>query len=137
MFKNQQVLVAGYEVSKVFVSMGLHIEEPIFNVTWGQVAKIIGDLCTDKGLPIDRLDENELYDLAQQIKDALNSTDVLSWDKAIQDTALSHPALSQFLNDELNNDDEGPLTEQFENATRTMDDEGFWPDGGASAGWDE
>jgi len=132
-----KVLVAGYEVSKVFVATGLPIEEPIFTVTWGQVAKIIGDLCIDKGLPIDRLDENELYDLAQQIRDALNSTDVLFWDKVIQDTALSHPALSQFLNDEPDNDDEGPLTEQYENSSRMMDDEGYWPDGGASAGWDE
>jgi hypothetical protein len=137
MFKNQEVLVAGYEVSKMFVSMGLPIEEPIFTITWGQVAKIIGDLYTDKGLPIDRLDENELYDLAQQIKDALNSTDVLFWDKVIQDTALSHPALSQFLTDEPDNDDEGLLTEQYENSSRMMDDEGYWPDGGASAGWDE
>jgi hypothetical protein len=30
-------------------------------------------------------------------------------------------------------DDEGPLTELYENATRLGDDEAYWPDGGASA----
>jgi hypothetical protein len=30
-------------------------------------------------------------------------------------------------------DDEGSLTEQYENASRLGDDEGLWPDGGASA----
>jgi hypothetical protein len=30
-------------------------------------------------------------------------------------------------------DDEGSLTEQYENAIRFGDDEAYWPDGGASA----
>jgi len=33
----------------------------------------------------------------------------------------------------FDNDDEDPLTEQYENAIRLGDDEAYWPDGDASA----
>jgi hypothetical protein len=37
------------------------------------------------------------------------------------------------MNSQNEDDDEGSLTEQYENAIRLGDEEAYWPDGGASA----
>ncbi len=37
------------------------------------------------------------------------------------------------MNSQNEDDDEGSLTEQYENAIRLGDEEAYWPDGGAGA----
>jgi len=58
---------------------------------------------------------------------------VLSWRDILRANATSNPGIMAFLEPPDMEDDEGPLTELYENTTRLGDDEAYWPDGGASA----
>jgi hypothetical protein len=123
----------GFEVSKNLAQAGFSLDQPAFSITWGQIAEEIAHTLTDYGLPPDRLDEELLIDLAQGIQKVLQNDDVLSWRNSVRTLVAEHPILMVFNSPMDDQDDEGPLTEQYENASRLGDDEGLWPDGGASA----
>ena len=128
-----EYLEAGYEVSKLLAHAGHRMDAPAFVVTWGQVAEILAQTLADHGLTPDRLDETMLLELAQGAQKALANDDVLSWREIMRLYASSSPELLALVQAPDMEDDEGPLTEAYENATRLGDDEGYWVDGGASA----
>lgn len=128
-----EYLEVGFEVSKILAQAGFSMEQPAFVITWGQIAEEIAHTLADHGLPTDRLAEDPLIDLAQGIQQALQNDDVLFWRNSARTMTTEHPllaGLSSALDDE---EDEGPLTEQYENAIRLGDDEAYWPDGSISA----
>ena len=128
-----EYLEAGFEVSKILAHAGYRMEAPAFVITWGQVAEILAHTLADYGLSPDRLDEAMLLDLAQGAQKALENDDVFSWRDILRQYTTSDPSIRALLELPDIDDDEGPLTEQFENATRLGDDETYWVDGGASA----
>jgi hypothetical protein len=128
-----EYLEAGFEVSKILAQIGYQMDAPAFVITWGQVAEVLAHTLTDYGLTPDRLDENLLLDLVQGAQNALKNEDVLSWRDVMRANTTSDPRIAAFLEPPDMEDDEGPLTELYENATRLGDDEAYWPDGGASA----
>jgi hypothetical protein len=128
-----EYLEAGFEVSKILAQTGHRMDAPAFVITWGQVAEVLAHTLADYGLAPERLDENALVDLAHDSQKALENDDVLSWRSIIRLHATAHPIISRLLEPLDNEDDEGPLTEQYENAVRLGDDEAYWADGGASA----
>ena len=128
-----EYLEAGFEVSKILAHAGYRMEAPAFVITWGQVAEILAHTLADYGLSPDRLDEAMLLDLAQGAQKALENDDMLSWRDVLRQYMTSDPRIRALLELPDIEDDEGPLTEQFENATRLGDDETYWIDGGASA----
>jgi hypothetical protein len=128
-----EYMETGFEVSKNLAQAGFSLDQPAFSITWGQIAEEIAHTLTDYGLPPDRLDEELLIDLAQGIQKVLQNDDVLSWRNSVRTLVSEHPILMVFNSPMDDQDDEGPLTEQYENASRLGDDEGLWPDGGASA----
>jgi hypothetical protein len=109
------------------------MEAPAFVITWGQVAEVLAHTLADYGLTPDRLDEGLLIDLVQGAQKALENDDVLSWRDILRANTTSNPGIMAFLEPPDMEDDEGPLTELYENATRLGDDEAYWPDGGSSA----
>jgi hypothetical protein len=109
------------------------MEAPAFVITWGQGAEILAHTLADYGLSPDRLDEAMLIDLAQGAQKALENDDMLSWRDVLRQYTTSDPRIRALLELPDLEDDEGPLTEQFENATRLGDDETYWVDGGVSA----
>lgn len=123
---------AGFEVSKILTHAGFSMEKPAFSITWGQIAEEIAHTLADYGLPPDRLDENALIDLVQEVQKVLQNEDVLFWRSSVRAFTTDHPILTAFVVSTDGEDDEGPLTEQYENATRLGDDESYWPDGGSS-----
>jgi len=125
-----EYLEAGFEVSKILAHAGYRMEAPAFVITWGQVAEILAHTLADYGF---RLDEAMLLDLAQGAQKALENDDVFSWRDILRQYTTSDPSIRALLELPDIEDDEGPLTEQFENATRLGDDETYWVDGGASA----
>lgn len=128
-----EYLEVGFEVSKILAQAGFSMEQPAFVITWGQIAEEIAHTLADHGLSTDRLAEDLLIDLAQGIQQALQNDDVLFWRNSARTLTTEHPllaGLSSFSDDE---EDEGPLTEQYENAVLLWDDEAYWPDGGVSA----
>lgn len=128
-----EYLETGFEVSKILAQAGYGMEAPAFVITWGQVAEVLAHTLADYGLTPDRLDESLLIDLVQDAQKALENDDVLSWRDILRTNATSNPGIMAFLEPPDMEDDEGPLTELYENATRLGDDEAYWPDGGASA----
>ena len=123
----------GFEVSKNLAQAGFSMDQPAFSITWGQIAEEIARTLADYGLPPDRLDEELLIELAQGVQKILQNDDVLFWRSSVRTFVSEHPTLMAFNSPMDDQDDEGPLTEQYENSTRLGDDEAFWPDGGASA----
>jgi len=128
-----EYLEAGFEVSKILAHAGYKMDAPAFVITWGQVAEVLAQTLADHGLPPDRLEENQLIDLVQGAQKALQNDDVFSWRDILRTFTTSDPDIMGLLEPPDMEDDEGPLTEQFENATRLGDDEGYWIDGGESA----
>lgn len=128
-----EYLETGFEVFKILAQAGFGMEAPAFVITWGQVAEVLAHTLADYGLTPDRLDESLLIDLVQDAQKALQNDDVLSWRDILRANATSNPGIMAFFEPPDMEDDEGPLTELYENATRLGDDETYWPDGGASA----
>ena len=128
-----EYLETGFEVSKILAHAGFSMEKPAFSITWGQIAEEIAHTLSDHGLPPDRLEEDFLIDLAQGIQKVLQNDDVLFWRNSIRAYTTDQPTLTAFMSSPNEEDDEGSLTEQYENAIRLGDDEAYWPDGGASA----
>ena len=144
-----EYMETGFEVSKLLAHSGFPMEQPAFSITWGQISEEIARTLADYGLPPDRLRESRagqggdsqngagveefLVDLAQGIQKTLQNDDVLFWRNTIHTFVSEHPTLLAFTSPGEDQDDEGPLTEQYENASRLGDEEGFWLDGGASA----
>ena len=112
---------------------GFQWRSRLLSITWGQIAEEIAHTLSDHGLPPDRLEEDFLIDLAQGIQKVLQNDDVLFWRNSIRAYITNHPTLMAFMSSPNEEDDEGSLTEQSENAIRLGDDEAYWPDGGASA----
>ncbi|HML39561.1 MAG TPA: hypothetical protein PKD23_02655 [Bellilinea sp.] len=129
-----EYLESGFEVSKILAHAGFSMEKPAFSITWGQIAEEISHTLADHGLPLDRFEDDFLIDLVQGIQKVLQNDDVLFWRTCIRAYTSDQPILKAFIDSQNQEDDEGSLTEQYENAIRLGDDEAYWPDGGASAG---
>ena len=123
----------GFEVSKILAQAGFQMDAPAYAITWGHIAEEIAHTLADNGYPPDQVTEDLLVDLAQGVQEVFQNDDVLFWREVIQSFVTSQPALSGNGSPPDDADDEGPLTEQFENATRLGDDEAYWVDGGESA----
>jgi len=128
-----EYLESGFEVSKILAHAGFSMEKAAFSITWGQIAEEIAHTLSDHGLPPDRLAEDFLIDLAQGIQKVLQNDDVLFWRNSVRAYTTDQPTFMAFMSSPNEEDDEGSLTEQYENAIRLGDDEAYWPDGGASA----
>lgn len=128
-----EYLDSGFEVSKILAHAGFSMEKPAFSITWGQIAEEIAHTLADHGLPPDRFEEDFLIDLVQGIQKVLQNDDVLFWRNCIRAYTSDQPILRALMNSQNEDDDEGSLTEQYENAIRLGDDEAYWPDGGTSA----
>lgn len=128
-----EYLESGFEVSKILAHAGFSIEKPAFSITWGQIVEEIAHTLADHGLPPDRFEEDFLIDLVQGIQKVLQNDDVLFWRNCIRAYTSDQPILRALMNSQNEEDDEGSLTEQYENAIRLGDEEAYWPDGGASA----
>ena len=128
-----EYLESGFEVSKILAHAGFSMEKPAFSITWGQIAEEIAHTLADHGLPPDRFEEDFLIDLVQGIQKVLQNDDVLFWRNCIRAYTSDQPILRALMNSQNEDDDEGSLTEQYENANRLGDEEAYWPDGGASA----
>jgi len=128
-----EYLESGFEVSKILAHAGFSMEKPAFSITWGQIAEEIAHTLADHGLPPDRFEEDFLIDIAQGIQKVLQNDDVLFWRNCIRAYTSDQPILRALMNSQNEDDDEGSLTEQYENAIRLGDEEAYWPDGGASA----
>jgi len=133
LLQKQKDLDLGFEVSKILAQAGYRMEAPAFRITWGQVAESLAHVLAEYGLTPDRIEEALLLDLAQGGQKSLEDERALFLCDVLCLRFASTPGIAGLLEPPDIEDDEGPLTEAYENATRLGDDEGYWVDGGASA----
>ncbi|MBI9047728.1 MAG: hypothetical protein JEZ06_24805 [Anaerolineaceae bacterium] len=79
-----EYMEAGFEVSKILVQAGYDMDKPAFSITWGQIAEEVAHTLADHGLPVDRLEEDEVIDLTLCVAHELKNDDVLFWRDSIQ-----------------------------------------------------
>ena len=91
-----EYLESGFEVSKILAHAGFSIEKSAFSITWGQIAEEIAHTLADHGLPLDRLEDEFLIDLAQGIQKVLQNDDVLFWRSSIRTFTTDHPTVTAF-----------------------------------------
>lgn len=128
-----QHLETGSAISKILASAGLAFDQPAFSITWEQVAEEIARALAEVGVPLENLDDEVIIDLAQGAQKALQNDDVLFWRSSVRAFTLDHPIVVPYVTPFVAEDDEGHLTEQYENAIRLGDEDGYWVDGGVSA----
>lgn len=128
-------LELGFEVSKLLAHSGYSADAPAFAVTWGQIAEAIAQTVLSHNLPTDTLTEETMVILADTIRRDLLEIDPLNWREIVLDQVMTCRAINPALWEPDTEPDEGPLVEQYENATRLGDDESYWVDGGESAGF--
>ena len=126
---NEKYLQAGFEVSKRLAQAGYNLEKPACIVTWGQLATNLSCALVEQDIVPDQLTNEILIDLVEAIKKALTH----EIDFQMLRIAHTHITALEVSNPEDQEWGEGVLIEQFENATRSRDEEGYWIDGGASA----
>jgi hypothetical protein len=126
-------LELGFEIAKLLAHNGYPADAPAFAVTWGQIAEAIAQTVLSHNLPTDTLTEEITVILADTIRRDLLEIDPLNWRETVLDRVMTCRAINPALWEPDTEPDEGPLVEQYENATRLGDDEAFWVDGGESA----
>ncbi len=121
----EKYLIVGFEVAKRLAHAGYQMDRPAYTLTWGQIARELSHVLVDHGIQPDQLADETLCDLVEEVKETLD----LHWREFIR------LRITMLVSDfpESQEPDEGVFTEQFENATRLGDEEGYWVDGGASA----
>lgn len=126
-------LELGFEVSKLLAHSGYPADVPAFSITWGQIAEEIARIVVSHNLPSSQLTEETVVTLADTIRRDIRELDPLNWLEVVLDRVMTCRAINPALWEPEYEPDEGPLVEQYENATRLGDDESFWVDGGVSA----
>ena len=121
----EKYLDAGFEVAKRLAHAGYNLERTACTLTWGQIAREVSRVLVDLGIQPDQVGDETLRDLVEEVKETLD----LHWREFIR--LRITPLVSDF--PESQEPDEGVFTEQYENATRLGDEEGYWVDGGSSA----
>ena len=128
-YQKEKYLNVGFEVAKRLAHAGYNMEMSAFTITWWQIAKELSHALVDLGIEPDQMEDETLIDLIEEVKVSLHTESNLRW-REIFHVRLTNLD-SGFIDSE--EPDEGVFTEQFENATRLGDEEGYWVDGGASA----
>ena len=121
----EKYLDAGFEVAKRLAHAGYNLERSACTLTWGQIARELSCVLVDHGIQPDQVGDETLCDLVVGVKEILD----LHWREFIRlriaSLVIDFP--------ESQEPDEGVFTEEYENATRLGDEEGYWVDGGESA----
>jgi hypothetical protein len=128
-YQKDNYLNVGFEVAKRLAHTGYNMEMPAHIITWGQIAKELSHVLVDHGIEPDEVTDDTLIDLIEEVKETLNNEDILHWREIIRIRLTSLEGVFP----ESQEPDEGVFTEQFENAIRLGDEDGYWVDGGASA----
>jgi hypothetical protein len=132
-----ETLELGFEIAKHLAQNGYPSDAPAFSVTWGQIAEAVAQTVLAHNLPTGQLTEETVVILADKIQRDLKELDPLNWRETVLDRVMTSREINPALWEPEYEPDEGPLTEMYENATRLGDDEAYWVDAGASAGFDD
>jgi len=88
--------------------IGLLPDAPAFQITWGQLAERLALFLSQHGQPVQEISDDRLADCLRKAADSLVDQERLPWLWMVEMTIE-------------NADDEGPLTEEYENWSRIED----------------
>jgi hypothetical protein len=74
----------GFEVSKILVQAGYLMDEPAFQITWGQIAEEIAHTLADHGIEMDLIGEKKVLEMVVESADVLKNEDVLFWRESVR-----------------------------------------------------
>ena len=97
--------------------MGYEPDSVAFGITWGQLAESLANLICQRGQTAEDLSEECLDGCLNRGSEALQNQELLPWEWSAR-IAMENVAFPSI---EPESDDEGPLTEQYENWTRIED----------------
>ena len=123
--QKEKYLSVGFEVAKRLAHAGYDLEVPAITLTWGQIARELSRKLVDHDIQPDQINDEILIDLVEEVKETLE----LACQEFIR--LRITVGVNDFPEDQ--EPDEGVFSEEYENATRLGDEEGYWVDGGASA----
>lgn len=98
-------------------AMGYEPAAAAFGITWGQLAENLANIICQRGQTAEDLSEESLDCCLNRASVALQNQELLPWEWSAQ-IAMENVAFPSI---EPESDDEGPLTEQYENWTRIED----------------
>ena len=122
-----------FSVVNRLAQAGFRIESAAFTITWRQIAEAIAETLIENGIDPQRLDDDLLTGMALDSHNALDDDAILAWRDIVRSKVISNPEIEPFLQLPDIEDDEGPLIEYYEYATRLGDETYYWVDGGTSA----
>lgn len=97
--------------------MGYEPDAAAFGVTWSQLAENLANIIRQQGWTAEYLSEECLDVCLNRASEALKNQEILPWEWSAQ-IAMENVVFPPI---EPESDDEGPLTEQYENWTRIED----------------
>ncbi len=97
--------------------LGYEPDAAAFGITWSQLAQTLAGIICQEGRVAGDLSEERLDECLQKASQALQDQEILSWEWSakIAMENVVFPAV------EPESDDEGPLTEEYENWSRIED----------------
>lgn len=97
--------------------IGLSPDAPAFQITWGQLAERLGLFLSQYGQPVQEISDDRLADCLRKTADSLVDQERLPWLWMVEMTIEN----AMFPAPDPESDDEGPLTEEYENWSRIED----------------
>ncbi len=128
-----EVTALAFEIAKYLAHNGCPSDAPAFAITWGQMAEAAAQAIVAHELPAGCLNEETVLSLAETIREDFAEMDGANWREIVLDRVMTNRGINPALWEPEYEPDEGPLVEQYENATRLDDDELYWVDGGELA----
>ena len=125
----EKYLHAGFEVAKRLAHAGYNLERPAYTLTWGQIARELSHVLVDLGIQPDQVADETLCDLVEGVKEILDHEESCTGENS---SASASPPWSVTFR-KARSRTKAFSREEYENATRLGDEEGYWVDGGASA----
>jgi len=127
------LLEAGDEVTKRLTRAGIQLDTPAVVITWAQIAEEIAMTVAEAGFDTDSLEDSQLAGMAREAQKAFENDTILIWRIIVREKVQSLLGIPDDFPLPDFEDDEGPLAEEYENATRLGDADYYWVDGGESA----
>jgi hypothetical protein len=97
--------------------IGLLPDAPAFQITWGQLVERLALFLSQHGHPVQEISDDRLADCLRKAADSLVDQERLPWLWMVEMTIEN----ALFPAPDPESDDEGPLTEEYENWSRIED----------------
>jgi len=124
----QAVLSKKEEILRRLVELGFDLKATAFEITYQDLGQYLAEVLERFQVPEEVITDTFLRENVERAENALHHSEALPWPYVIY-MMLEEGVPEQYRQwaEPDIEPDEGPLTEQYENATRLGDDEAYYP----------